>query len=72
MTFINMKQRKQDLTTPKGEYEYIKYDPKTKRYLFEGVDILMPDPMINMQPINNEIFNQKDDTNIQTSDNEPF
>lgn len=72
VTFINMKQRKQDLTTPKGEYEYIKYDPKSKRYWFDGMDILM-DPVVEMTPINNDIFKSKTDVKINTDEEDkPF
>lgn len=39
VNFYNMKQRKQELTTSRGVYENINYEPKTSRYLFDGKDV---------------------------------
>jgi len=40
VNFHNLKQRKQDLTTERGSFNEINFDVKTKRYTFEGLDIL--------------------------------
>jgi hypothetical protein len=41
VNFLNLKQRKQDLTTPRGVVTNIEFDLKRHRYLFGGIDVLM-------------------------------
>lgn len=40
VTFYTLKQKKQDQTNQRGNYPHIRFDTKTKRYLFDERDIL--------------------------------
>lgn len=41
VNFLNLKQRKQELTTERGACTGIEFDPKNRRYIFQGYDPIL-------------------------------